>query len=316
MQSISLCSKVFCKKLMSNAFDEVAKNKWKSYLLMFLFAIIVIAIGYVFGMVWGGGDPYITGTFMFIAFIIAVAMGLYSYYAGDKAALSISNAKPADPKQHAFLINTVEGLAIAAQIPKPTIYVIPDQSINAFATGRDPNHASLAVTQGALDKLKRNELEGVIAHEMGHIKNYDMRLMMIVVILVGLIALLSQFFLRSLWFGGGRSNDREGGNANIIFLAIGIVLAILAPIIASLIQLAVSRKREYAADASGAVLTRYPEGLADALKKIKKDNLPVKNATNATAHMYFSNPLKKGWLSGLFDTHPPIDERIKRLEAM
>jgi heat shock protein HtpX len=242
-------------------------------------------------------------------------MGLFSYYGGDKAALSISNAKPADPRVHAFLINTVEGLAIAAQIPKPKVYVIPDQSINAFATGRDPDHASLAVTQGALDKLKRNELEGVIAHEMGHIKNYDMRLMMIVVILVGLIALLSDFFLRSLWFGGGRNNDREG-SGGAVFLIIGIVLAILAPIIASLIQLAISRKREYTADASGAILTRYPEGLANALKKIKEDNTATSHATKATAHMYFSNPLKKGWFNSLFDTHPPIDERIRRLKAM
>jgi heat shock protein HtpX len=302
--------------LMANAFDEVAKNKWKSYFLMFVFAAIIIAIGYVFGMVWGGGDPVITITFMVLAFIIAVAMGLFSYYGGDKAALSISNAKPADPTKHAFLINTVEGLAIAAQIPKPKVYVIPDPSINAFATGRDPQHASLAVTQGALDKLKRNELEGVVAHEMGHIKNYDMRLMMIVVILVGLITLLSEFFLRSMWFGGGRNNNREGGGGQLIFIVIGIVLAILAPIIAALIQLAISRKREYAADASGAVLTRYPEGLASALKMIKKDNEPTSHATKATAHMYFSNPLKKGWFNSMFDTHPPIDSRIARLEAM
>lgn len=301
---------------MANAFDEVTINKWKSYALMFVFALIIIALGYVFGLVYGGGNQAVIIAFMIIAFMISVLMALISFYLGDKAALSISNARPANPREHAYLINTVEGLAIAAGIPKPQVYVIPDESINAFATGRDPKHASLAVTQGALNKLNRAELEGVIAHEMGHIKNYDMRLMTIVVILVGLIALLSHFFLRSLWFGGGRGNDREGGNANIIFLAIGIVLAILSPIIASLIQLAISRKREFTADASGALLTRYPEGLANALKKIKKDNMPTKNATNATAHMYFSNPLRKGWLAGLFDTHPPIDERIKKLEAM
>jgi heat shock protein HtpX len=224
----------------------------------------------------------------------------------------MSKAYPANRRDHAHYINSVEGLAIAAQIPTPKIYVLPDESINAFATGRNPEHASIAVTEGAIKKLNRVELEGVIAHEMGHIKNYDMRLMTITVILVGLIALLSDFFLRGMIFGGGDDNN----NSNILFIVIGIVLAILAPIIAQLIQLAISRKREYAADATGAILGRHPEGLANALKKIKKDSMETKNATKATAHLYFSNPLREGFLNNMFSTHPPLDERIRRLEAM
>jgi len=299
---------------MANAFDEVAKNKFKSYLLMFLFAAILIGLAYVIGLVYGNGSPVIIISFMFIAFIISIVMALVSFYWGDKAALDISKAKPANRRDHAHYINTVEGLAIAAQLPVPKIYVIPDQSINAFATGRDPEHASIAVTEGAIKKLDRVELEGVVAHEMSHVKNYDMRLMTVTVILVGLIALLSDLFIRSMWFGGGR--DNEGRNGNAVILIIGILLAILAPIIAELIKLAISRKREYAADAQGAILSRNPQSLADALKKIQKDSAENKVATKATAHLYFSSPFKKGSFSNFFSTHPPIEERIKRLEAM
>jgi len=297
-----------------NAFDEAAVNKFKSYLLIFCFSIIVIALGYVFGRIYGRGSEIIIWFFMSIAFIIAIIMALISYYLGDKAALSISSAYPANRKDHAHYINSVEGLAIAAQMPTPKIYIIPDQAINAFATGRNPENSSIAVTEGALKKLNRVELEGVIAHEMSHVKNYDIRLMTITVILVGLIALLSDFFLRGLIFGGG--SDDEGGNSNLIFIIAGIVLAILAPIIAQLIQLAISRKREYAADATGAILSRHPEGLANALKKIEKDGIETKHANKATAHMYFAHPLKKGFWNNLFSTHPPLTERIKRLEHM
>ncbi|MFA5796744.1 MAG: M48 family metallopeptidase [Candidatus Woesearchaeota archaeon] len=296
-----------------NPFDEVAKNKWKSYLLMFCFTLIIIALGYVFGLVYGRGNSGIILAFMIIAFIIAVSMGLISYYWGDKAALSISRAQEANKKNHAYLINTVEGLSLAAGLPMPKVYVIPDDSINAFATGRNPQFASVAVTQGALKKLNRVELEGVLAHEMSHVKNYDMLLMTITVILVGLIALLSDIFLRSMFFSG-RDDNRGGGSW--VFLVIGIVLAILAPIIAELIKLAISRKREYAADAQGALLSRHPQGLADALRKIEKDHTETKVATKATAHLYFSSPLKKGFWNNLFSTHPPIEIRIKRLEAM
>jgi heat shock protein HtpX len=299
---------------MANAFDEVAVNKFKSYLLMFLFAIIIIGLGYIIGQVYGNGDYFVTVIFMVFAFIISIVMGLVSYFWGDKAALQMSKAYPANRKDHAHYINSVEGLAIAAQIPTPSIYVLPDQSINAFATGRDPAHASIAVTEGALKKLNRTELEGVIAHEMGHVRNYDMRLMTITVILVGLIAMVSDIFVRSMWFGGNRDNDSGKGNA--IILVVGIVLAILAPIIAELIKLAISRKREYAADASGAILSRHPQALADALKKIGKDSEETKVASKATAHLYFSNPFRKGSFSNLFSTHPPLEERIRRLEKM
>jgi heat shock protein HtpX len=298
---------------MANAFDEVASNKWKSYFLMFLFAVIIIGIGYVFGLAYGQGNQFIIISFVFIAFIISIVMSLVSYYWGDKAALDISKARPANKREHAHYINSVEGLAIAAQLPVPKIYVLPDQSINAFATGRNPEHASIAVTEGALKKLNRVELEGVIAHEMSHIKNYDMLLMTITVILVGLIALLSDIFIRSMWFRGG---DNDNGKGNAVILIVGIVLAILAPIISELIKLAISRKREYAADATGAILGRNPQALADALKKIQKDSTETKVATKATAHLYFSSPFKKGSFSNLFSTHPPIEERIRRLEKM
>lgn len=296
-----------------NAFDEAAVNKFKSYILLFCFSLIIILLGYVFGRVYGGGNVGIIVLFISLAFIIAIIMGLVSYFYGDKTALSVSSAYPANRKDHAHYINSVEGLAIAAQIPVPKIYVLPDQAINAFATGRNPQNASIAVTEGALKKLNRVELEGVIAHEMSHIKNYDMRLMTMTIILVGLIALLSDFFLRSLIFGGG-DNDNRGNN--VVFIVVGLVLAILAPIIAQLIQLAISRKREYAADATGATLSRHPEGLASALKKIKKDSIETKHANKATAHMYFAHPLKKGFWNNLFSTHPPLDERIRRLETM
>lgn len=299
---------------MANAFDEAAKNKWKSYFLMFLFAAILIGLAYVIGLWYGQGSPTIIIGFMFIAFVISIIMSLVSYYNGDKIALQISNAKPANRKEHAHYINSVEGLSIAAQIPVPKIYVIPDQSINAFATGRNPENASIAVTEGALKKLNRVELEGVIAHEMAHVKNYDMLLMTVTVILVGLIVLLSDLFIRSMWFGGGRSDNNGKGNA--VILVVGIVLAILAPFFAELIKLAISRKREYAADATGAILSRHPQGLADALKKIKKDSIETKVATKATAHLYFSSPFKKGSFSNFFSTHPPIEERIKKLEGM
>lgn len=299
---------------MVNAFDEVASNKWKSYFLIFTFAVIIIGIGYVFGLVYGGGNQFVIISFMFIAFVISIVMSLVSYFWGDKAALEISKARLANRRDHAHYINSVEGLSIAAQLPVPKIYVLPDQSINAFATGRNPEHASIAVTEGALKKLNRVELEGVIAHEMSHVKNYDMLLMTITVILVGLIALLSDLFIRSMWFGGGRDNDN--GKGNVVILVVGIALAILAPIISELIKLAISRKREYAADATGAILSRHPQGLADALKKIKADSTENKVATKATAHLYFSSPFKKGSFSSLFSTHPPLDERIRRLETM
>lgn len=256
-----------------------------------------------------------------IGLIVAGIMSFASYYYSDQMILGMSNAKQIKKSDNPELFRIVENLCIGAGIPMPKIYIIDDSAPNAFATGRDPNHSVVCVTTGILDKLDKVELEGVIAHELSHVQNYDIRLMSIVVILVGLVALLADFFMRSLWFGGGRrSRDDRGGNAQGIFLLIGIVLAILSPLIATLIQLAVSRKREFLADASGALLTRYPEGLASALEKISKDKEPLEVANNATAHLYIINPFKDkisgSWFANLFNTHPPIEERIKILRSM
>jgi heat shock protein HtpX len=222
-----------------------------------------------------------------------------------------------------MLHRLVENLSITAGISKPRIYFINDSAPNAFATGRDPNHAVICVTSGLLDKLDKTELQGVIAHEMSHIGNYDIRLMTIVVVLVGVIALLSDWFLRWTWWGGGRKrNDSEGGQLQLIMFILAIVLAILAPIIATLIKLAISRNREYLADSTGALLTRYPDGLASALEKISKDSEPLEAANKATAHLYIASPFKEdengsiSWLQSMFETHPPIKDRIKRLRGM
>jgi heat shock protein HtpX len=291
-------------------YEQISENKFKSFFLVFVFFLLVCGLGYVFGMLFS------TGIFgLIIAFAISIVMALVSFFSGDTIALSISGAKPADEQKYKVLHDTVEGLSIAAGVPKPKVYVMPDTAINAFATGRDPKHSSIAVTTGAIEKLSKQELEGVIAHEMSHVKNFDIRLMMLVVVLVGVVAILSDWMTRSFLWGGGRRDDDSKGAG--IFLIIGLVLAILAPIIAQLIRLAISRKREYLADASGAMLTRYPQGLADALRKIGKDSNQLKTATNATAHMYIANPFKKkGWLVNMFSTHPPLEDRLKILDKM
>jgi heat shock protein HtpX len=297
-------------------YTEISRNKWKTYFLLFIFSLIIIGLGLLFGEIMGGFA--IVG--MVIAFVVAIIMISFSYYSGDKTVLSISKAKEVTRKDDPFLWNTTEGLAIAAGIPMPKLYIIPEESINAFATGRDPEHASIAVTSGARKRLNRTEMDGVIAHEMSHIKNYDIRYMMLVAVLVGVIVLFSDFMLRSfLWGGGGDSDERPGGQLGIILIIVAIVLAILAPIIAQLIQLALSRKREFLADATGAQITRYPVGLANALKKIRDDHDKVVDTANkATAHLYIENPLrnKTGWLNKMFSTHPPIEERIALLERM
>ena len=287
-------------------YEQIAGNKRKSYLLFVVIVAFIVFLGYVFGTALYSA-PYAG---ISIAVVISILYILIGYYAGDKMILAISGAVEAKKPENTYLINTVEGLAIAAGVPKPKVYVQNEEAINAFATGRKPENSAVCVTTGAIKKLNRTELEGVVAHELSHVKNYDVRFMTLVVILIGMIALLSNFFLRSLWFG--RGNDREGGNAGAIFMLIGIVLAILAPILAQLIRLAISRKREYLADADGALLTRYPKGLADALRKIKKEHLPVKKATASTSSLYFTNPLK----SELFSTHPDINKRIAALEEM
>ncbi len=282
---------------------------------MVLFVAFIATVAYVFGQANGMGF-----TFAGIALIIAGLMSLGSYYFSDSMVLAVSGAHPVAQSDDPELYHVVENLAIAAGLPKPKIYIIEDPAPNAFATGRDPEHGVVCVTRGLRQRLDKAELEGVIAHEMSHIGDYDTRLMAIVTILVGLIALLADWFMRSLWWGGGRRNDREGGQLESLFVILGIVLAILSPIIATLIQLAVSRRREFLADANGAYLTRYPEGLARALEKISNDKQPASFANNATAHLFIVNPFKgktvSSWFAGLFDTHPSIAERIKILRSM
>jgi len=296
---------------MQTVYERINQNKTSSVILIVLFFIIISALGYLFGVYFR--FPIFGLAF---AFIISTAMALFSFYDGDSVALSLSGAKAATKKQYPEFYNTVEGLSIAAGLQMPKLYVIEENSINAFATGRDPKHASLAVTTGALKKLKRVELEGVVGHEMSHIKNYDIRMMMLVMVLVGVIAMLSDMMLRTFMYGrGDRDRDKGGG----ILIIVGLALAILAPIIAQLIKFAISRKREFLADADGALLTRYPAGLASALTKIKNDDDKIVDAANkATAHLFIENPLRahEGWLNSLFDTHPPIDARIKALKAM
>ena len=302
-----------------NMFDEVARNKIESVMMMGIFIIIIAALGSLIGFIWGGFDVNSLYWGVFLATIASLIYILISYYSGDSMVLATTGAKPVSKKEYPHLFHTVEGLAIAAGIPAPKAYVIKDSALNAFATGRDPKHASITVTTGLLEKLNRQELEGVIAHEMSHIKNFDIRVMMLTAVLVGIITLLSDILLRSFLFGGSRNSNREGGQIQIIMIVVGLLLAILTPIIAQLIKLAISRKREFAADANGAILSRYPPGLAGALKKIRGDPDPlVDHANRATAHLFISTPFrkKKGWMTGLFSTHPPIDERIKRLEAM
>ncbi|MBI2148225.1 M48 family metalloprotease [Candidatus Woesearchaeota archaeon] len=287
-------------------YDHIAANKRNSVFLVLIVIIIMIFFGYLIGLILGS---VVAG--VMIAVSIAIFLTLISVFSGDSVILSASNAQPADNKKHAYLINTVEGLSIAAGIPMPKVFVINDNTINAMAMGRNPKKASVAVTTGALEKLNRAELEGVIGHEMSHIKNYDVRFMMLTAVLVGIVVLLSDFFIRSFFFSGG-NGERKG--IHPVFLVFALVLAILAPIAGYMIKLAVSRKREFLADANGALLTRHPPGLASALKKIKEDSAkPTSTANKAVAHLYFSNPFKN---TNLFSTHPDMNERIKRLENM
>jgi heat shock protein HtpX len=296
-----------------NIYDAVAANRWRTIALVVAFAGILTALGYAVGEVFApGGGVALVPAALGLSGVSAAA----SYFAGDKLVLAQSHARELTANEEPQLRNIVETLSIGMGIDPPRIYLIDDTAPNAFATGRDPKHASIAVTRGLLDKLDRTETEGVIAHELSHIGNRDIRVMLLVVVLVGTIALLSDWMLRSFaWGGGRRGRDRGGGG---VILIAALVLAILTPIIATLIQLAVSRQREYLADASGALLTRYPPGLASALRKIAADKEALEVANKATASLYIANPLKDAprALDGLFDTHPPIAERIRRLESM
>lgn len=298
-------------------YEQISRNKRKSVALIVFFMAFIFVLTWFFEYVtgWGKGG-------LVLAVVVAMGMAAVGYYASDKIVLTISRARPATKEEFPYLYNVVEGLAIAAGIPAPKCYVIDDTAPNAFAAGRKPETAVICVTTGILEKLNRVELEGVIAHEMSHIKNYDVRLQTLVVVMAGIVALLSDWMLRSFMWGGGRrrgGRSRGGsGGAGGILVLVGLALAVLSPFIATIIQLAVSRKREFLADASGAMLTRYPAGLASALRKISADTEPLEAANKATAHLYIVNPLKniKGGVNRLFSTHPPIEERIAALEKM
>lgn len=303
------------------AYNQASANKFKTWLIMFLFALFVTGLVYIFTFALGFEGPSALG-FTGIALIIAGFMNFFSYYTSDKIVMAISRAKQIQKKDNPELFRIVENLAIAKGIPLPKVYTIDDSAPNAFATGRDPQHAAIAFTTGILSKLTKLELEGVAAHELSHVSNYDTRLMTIVSILVGTVALLADFFLRITYWGGGSRDDSDSKSSGAAFvMIIALILALLSPIIATLIQLSISRKREYLADASGSILTRNPDALADALLKISKDTEPLEVANKATAHLYIANPLKNhkdaiGWFANLFNTHPPISERVKALRAM
>lgn len=294
-------------------YDQIANNKRKSFFLILFFLCLVFALAWLLGELTNLGPQG-----LILAIIIAVALTFGSYYSSDKIVLAISKARPVTKKEYPHLYNVVEGLAIAAGLPKPRCYIIDDTAPNAFATGRNPKNSVVVVTTGLLQKLNRAELEGVIAHEMAHIKNYDILVMTLTVVMVGVVALLSDWILRTFLWGGRRRSSKDGGNIGMIIVVVGLVLAIFSPLIAQLIRLAVSRKREFLADANGAFLTRYPPGLASALKKLDADREPLEAANKATAHLYIVNPLKeiKGNVNKLFSTHPPIKERVAALEKM
>ena len=297
-------------------YDRVDRNRRTTFLLLFVFVALLAGASIAMGIVLG--LPYPFAPLLIIPFLI---IAIVSYYGSSGAALAISQAHEVTKEEEPGLYRTVENLCIGAGLPMPKVYVIEDGSPNAFATGRDPNHAAIAVTRGLLQKLDKLELEGVIAHELSHIGNYDTRVMTIVVILVGLAALMADFALRLTFFGAGRrsgNRGRGGGAGVLIIYAIALVAVILTPIVAQLIRFAISRQREYLADASGALLTRYPEGLARALEKISADPDPLEVANKATAHLYINNPLREhqSFLNNLFSTHPPVAERIRLLRAM
>jgi len=295
-------------------YNLAEKNVRKTWFLITFFLLFIIGLGWLFSYILK--SPII----LFIAVIISIFMSISSYWYSDKLVLSIAGAKLIKKSDNPTLYRTVENLCITSGLPLPKIYIINEKQPNAFATGRNKEHAAVAVTTGLLQKLEKAELEGVIAHELSHIKNKDMLLQTIVVVLVGVIAIASNMFLRISFYGGGRRRDSSKGNLGVLLVILGIASAILAPIAANLIKLAVSRKREFLADASGALITRYPEGLARALEKIADDPNPMRKANNATAHLYIASPFRgkqaKSWFTKLYSTHPPVEERIKVLRGM
>lgn len=292
---------------MSTLYTQQSKNVRKTWLLMTTFLVVVIGIGFVFSQIYG--DPNI----LYVFIVFSILMNVFSYWYSDKITIKLTGAKPADINQYRDLHNIVENLAITAGLPKPKVYILEDNALNAFATGRDKNHSAVAVTTGLLNVLDRTELEGVIAHELSHIGNRDILISTVAVVLAGFVSIVADMFLRAQIFGGNRDSDNKAGG---VLMLVGIVLAILAPIFAMLIQLAISRKREFLADASGALLTRYPEGLASALEKISANARPMQKASDATAHLFIASPFGGKAMKGLhklFMTHPPAEERIKIL---
>lgn len=310
---------------MQNIYEVAQANKLKSALIIGLFIAFVAVAIYVMSSAFSyylGYEPGGLGV-AGVALIISGLMSFGSYYFSDKIILMISRARPADRKREFNFYTAAENLAIGVGLPKPRLYVIEDSAPNAFATGRDPAHAVICATTGILQKLNRSELEGVLAHELTHIKNFDIRLMSVVAVLVGMIALLADWFMRmSYWGKGGRGGKEDRGQVGAILFLMGILFAILSPFIAQLIQLAISRRREFMADAGAVSITRQPQGLIDALEKISADHEPLEAANKATAHLYIINPFKEkikggvGWFAGLFNTHPPIEERVKLLRQM
>ena len=301
-------------------YEQIASNRRKSVVLVLGAIVLLGAVGYAIGLLTQQGPAW-----LIFGLGLAVALSAGSYFYGDRIVLASTRAREVTPEQEPRLHNIVEGLAIAAGIPKPRVYVVPEEAPNAYATGRDPEHSSIAVTQGLLDAMNRVELEGVVAHEMSHILDRDMLVGTIVATLVGAVVLMSEFFMRAMWWGGvggRRGNDRGGGPVEAILFAVGFVLIILAPIFGQIVRFAMSRQREYLADAQGAMLTRYPPGLAAALKKISAaSSIPMRSANNATAHLWLNQPSRvqgerMGSLERLFSTHPPIEDRIRRLEEM
>jgi heat shock protein HtpX len=301
-------------------YEQIAANKRKTVLLIFGAIVLLGAVGYVLGLWYGSGIYGLVG-----AVALAVVLSLGSFFGGDRLVLASTRAREVTPQEQPRLHNIVEGLSIAAGIPKPRVYLIPEQAPNAFATGRNPEHSSVAVTEGLLATMNRVELEGVIGHELSHVVDRDILVGTVVATLVGAVVLISEFFMRSWWWGGvrgRRGGDRSGGGVEAIVFAVGLVLLVLAPIIGQIVRLAVSRQREFLADAEGALLTRYPPGLASALRKIgAASGIPMRSANNATAHLWLNQPSRiqgegMGPLEKLFSTHPPIEERIRRLEEM
>ena len=294
-------------------YNQISENKIKTFFIMFVFILIFSSFFFLIGKYYD--SPW---NYFFLGFLISLLSSIGSYFYGDKLVLLTTGAQPADKKRFFDFYTVTENLALAAGLPRPKLYVIDDPSPNAFATGRDPKHAVVCATTGLLSMMNRTELEGVIAHELSHVKNYDILLASIVAVLVGTLSLISDWTIRNMWWNRGSDNE-ERSNRNPIFFVLFLIALILTPIIATIIQLAISRRREYLADASAVLLTRYPEGLVHALEKLNNNPQPLRRVASSTAHLFIDNPFKKknaSWFVNLFSTHPPIEERIRILKSM